>query len=336
VGQASCLPKPPLQIRGRRNFVCIDEANHLSAEVAMLRPFLALVFVGSSAAVVRGESLPSFGLEFASKAASHVVVVEDGKVVESWLGDLKPGTQLFPAGEKPMARQVEYTVSLLSEAEEKQELARLGLKFVSSVSGKRMLYFLARAKPDVWESQHLARDPAHHTVWLEGGQAFAIQQPLNPGHNGLLPLYLTEAELKAAVQEIHQVHLDIEPLLQEPDKARRAAELVALLKAGARRRNIEVHAALRDCGPAAWPVLEPVLFDEKRLPLHHGLIHVAYHVGRQQTKDAMLRIQKEEQAYRDKLKADGIEFKQDEPPFSHHHHRDLAAQWALDSLRLNK
>jgi hypothetical protein len=291
------------------------------------------------APTLRAELLPSFDVTFASKTASHVVVVEDGKVVESWLGDIEPGTQLFPTGVKPIPMKVQYSfrgIGAQDEAEEDRLLAKRGLKKVAAVSGKRMVHFLARERPDSWESKHLASQREYNTVWIEGGQAFAIMQWINPGPSGLQPLNMTEAEFKSAVLELNQVHREIEPLLKDDDRAKRAAVLATMLKPEARWRNAEVHEALRECGPPAWPVIEPLLFDEKLLPLHHGLIHVAYEVGRTSTKDAMLRIQDEERAYREKLKADGIEWKDGQPPFSHHHFRDSAAQWALDSIRLNK
>jgi hypothetical protein len=291
------------------------------------------------APAARAEILPSFDVVDASRHASHLVVVEDGKVVESWIGDLKPGTQLLPAGEKPSPMNVEYSfrgIGVVDEAEQERLLAKRGLKRVIAVSGKRMVLFLARENPESWESKKLNSRPEYNTVWLEEGQAFAIMQWINPGPSGLQPLNMTEAELKSAVQEIHTVHHEIQPLLKERDRAKRAEALVKMLDPETKWRNREVHEALRTCGPAAWPVIEPLLFDEKLLPLHHGLIHVAYHVGRTNTKDAMLRIKDEERAYRAKLKADGIEFKDGQPPFSHHHFRDSAAQWALDSIRLNK
>jgi len=287
---------------------------------------------------LRAENLPSFDVISASKYASHVVVVEDGKVVEGWIGDLEPGTQLFPSGAKPSPINVEYSFRGIGVVDEEVEraLAKRGLKKVVAVSGKRMVHFLAREKPELWESKHLNSRHEYNTVWIEDGQAFAIMQWINPGPSGLQPLNMTEDELKSAVQEINQVHHEIEPLLQDRDRAKRAEVLVTMLEPDAKWRNREVEEALRKCGPAAWPVIEPLLFDEKLLPLHHGLIHVGYHVGRQKTKDAMLRIQDEERAYREKLKADGIEWKDGEPPFSYHHFRDSAAQWALDSLRLNR
>jgi hypothetical protein len=297
-------------------------------------PFIALAFV-CFAPAVRAEILPSFDVVSASKNASQVVVVEDGKVVESWIGDLQPATQLFPAGAKPKPINVEYSFRGISVVDE-VELAKRGVKKVEAVTGKRKVRFLAPENSELWESKHLNSRYEYNTVWIEDGQAFAIMQWINPGPSGLQPLNMTEAELKAAVQEINKVHLEIEPLLMDRDRAKRAEVLVRMLDPEAKWRNREVHEALRNCGPPAWLVIEPLLFDEKLLPLHHGLIHVGYHVGHQKTKDAMLRIKDEERAYREKLKADGVEWKDGQPPFSYHHFRDSAAQWALDSLRLNK
>lgn len=298
----------------------------------MSRAAISLFAVLGIASIARAENLPSFGLEFASKYASHVVVVEDGKVIESWVGDLKPGTRLIPGDAKPVARKVDYKANFLSDAEVEQELAQHGLKKVAQVSGKRMVHFLSRERLEVWESQHLQRYEAHNRVWIEDGQAFAIIQSHNPGPSGLLPLYLKEAELNAAVLEINQVHHEIEPLLKQEDPTERANALVALLKPDARRRNDEIHEALRLCGPAAWPVIEPLIFDAKLLPMHHGLIRTGYEVGRLRTKDTVLRVLDEEKAFREQLAAAGTPWNPDQPPHSYHHFRHSAAQWVLDTL----
>ena len=296
-------------------------------------PLVALTIV-CLASPASAEILPSFDVISASRYASQAVVVEDGKVVESWIGNLEPGTQLFPADGKPKPFNVEYSFGGIGADEALERvLAKRGLKKVVAVSGKRMVRFLAPENSESWESTHLNSRHEYNTVWIEDGQAFAIMQWINPGPSGLQPLNMTETELKAAVQEINKVHFEIEPLLKNKDRAKRAEVLVKMLDPGAKWRNREVDEALRNCGPAAWPVIEPLLFDDKLLPLHHGLIHVAYEVGHQKTKDAMLRIKDEERAYRDKLKADGIEWKDGQPPFSYHHFRNSAAQWALDSMK---
>src|SRR4051794_23519793 len=66
--------------------------------------------------------------------ATHIVVVEDGSVVESWEGDLKPGAEL-PDGAAGFAR-------IKPPAFDRHWLDRSG-EAPPAVSGKRRVLFLA-------------------------------------------------------------------------------------------------------------------------------------------------------------------------------------------------
>jgi len=300
----------------------------------MLRkPPIVLVTFLCLAPLAQAEILPSFSLEYASKHASDVVLVEDGKVLENWKGDIKPGTQLYPAGHRGAALKVRYGFGAVDEERVNVELKRRGLKKVDAVTGKRMVYFRPDEKSDSFESRQLATDPAYHTVWIEQGQAFAIIQWINPGPADLRPLDLTEGELKGAVREISKVHDELQPVLREDNRRKRAELLVAMLKPDARWRNREIDDALRSCGPPAWKVIEPLLTDDNYLPHHASLIYVAYEVGKGQTRDTMLRITAEERAYFKPLIDSGEDWDAEKPPHSYHYQRQSAAQWALDSMK---
>src|SRR5262245_4316028 len=102
-----------------------------------LRGFLAAVCVAS---VGRGEMLPSFDLPSAARYASHVLLVQDGTIVESWKGGL-PEDRRFP-GSESSPQPVVYGLDRVHGEFVLAELKRRGLAKVEKVSGKRMVHFL--------------------------------------------------------------------------------------------------------------------------------------------------------------------------------------------------
>ncbi len=285
-------------------------------------------------AAAKAELLPSLHLPWAAQAAKSIVVVEDGKIVEVWAGDAKVGAPHAPDAQ-PVAVNVVYGWPPVIAGEDKlidQELAKKGLKRVGSVSGKRMVYFVLPPPPFQGIAQMISRDPAYTTVWLEGGQAFAIQQWMNPGPSEMRALKMKEAELKQVVLDLREVGQKVAKINEEEDDARRSAALAALLKPDNRWWNDEVKEALRIRSKAAWPAIEPLIRDEKYLPLHAELIYLAYEFAKQDARPLLEKVLAEDIEYFRKLDAARTKYDSNQPPYSYHEHRRSAAKWAIDSL----
>lgn len=152
-------------------------------------------------AIALGEVAPSFELDFAARHASDIVLIENGKVLESWKGGISPGLQLFPATEAT-PRPVRYGFSNRDDAGDPR-LKQSGLKKVDKVTGRRIVQFLVRGTHVTDEMRQLLLDPAYRTVWIEAGQAFAIQPWHNPGPAEMRPLYLTETQLEQRVLQFN-------------------------------------------------------------------------------------------------------------------------------------
>jgi hypothetical protein len=159
---------------------------------------------------------------------------------------------------------------------------------------------------------------------------------MNPGTSDLRSLDMTEAQFKQAVLDLREVGQEIAKLDQEEDDAKRSAALAALLKPDNRWWNDEVKNALRIRSKQAWPAIEPLLSDEKYLPLHGELIYLAYEFRKQDARPLLEKILAEETEYFQKLADARTRYDSHEPPFLHHERRRDAAKWALDSLRLNR
>ena len=207
------------------------------------------------------EILPDFDPHQNTWRATHIVVVEGGKVVESWKGDLKAGTALpegaarftrvpvpgpspwpRPAGEKPPA-----------------------------VSGKRMILFLAHVPEDEGDSNQKAWTPADSpghkfnevtatatVAWVEGDQVYAGHQPINPGGYALTPAgglagFRQRVDLGLALRAL------FDAARAEPDFARRADRLAVLMPVVSKYAGFyaedECIDEVRRCGKAGVPVL---------------------------------------------------------------------------------
>jgi hypothetical protein len=249
------------------------------------------------------------------------------------VGDTYPAADVVPRGYKAV-----YGFGLGipgEEAETDRQLAEKGLKRVTTVSNKRLVFFLPSEPANTGKEQLLARRHEYSTVWLEGGQAFAIQQFNNPGPAEMRPLNMTETELKQAVADLRAVDATLGTIVTEPDRAKRGRALVALLKPGAILTNEEVKAQIRSCGRAAWPAIESALVDGEQIAIHAELIYLAHHLAREDAHATFQKIVADERAYFENLDSSGKKYDRKKPPHVHHEHRRSAAKWALDSLRLN-
>ncbi|MCI0359907.1 MAG: hypothetical protein L0211_15630 [Planctomycetaceae bacterium] len=284
------------------------------------------------AASAHAESLPSFHLPRAVQAAKSIIVVEDGKIAEVWAGDAKVGTPHGPEAKRGSINVVYGWRPVLAEDDKliDQELAKKGLKRVGSVSGKRMVFFNL-SEPYRGIAQMLSRDRTYTTVWLEDGQAFAIQQWMNPGPADMRSLDMTEAELKQAVLDLREVGQKVAKIDEEEDDAKRSAALVALLKPGNRWWNDEVKAALRIRSKQAWPAIEPLIRDEKYLPLHGELIRLAYEFAKADARPLFETVLAAENEYFRQLDVARTKYDREKPPHLYHEQRRSAAQWAIDS-----
>jgi hypothetical protein len=147
---------------------------------------------------------------------------------------------------------------------------------------------------------------------------------------------MTEAQFKQAVIDLREVGQKIAKIDEEENDAKRSASLVALFKPGNRRWNDKVKNALRIRSKQAWPAIEPLIRDEKYLPLHGELIYLAYDFAKDDARPLFEKVVADDNEYFRKLAAARMRYDKTEPPYVYHEHRRSAAMWALDSLRVNR
>jgi hypothetical protein len=192
--------------------------------------------------------------------ATHIVVVEGEKVVESWAGDLKPGDRL-PEGAAGFARIPVPADDPIRKAERQK---------LPLVSGKRKILFLTfiprgkeGSKTSAWTgadwrwTERVGPRPTA-VAWVEGEMAYAVYQPVNPGGYAIGE-YEPVAALKQQVEVGLALKAQFAAARAEKDTARRAARVVALApfvsNFAGNYGEVDVIEALGGCGAAAVPYL---------------------------------------------------------------------------------
>ncbi len=214
---------------------------------------------------------PSFYLEDLAWQASDIVVVSqseklDGRfmVIDTWKGDLKSGnTVIVP----------ELTAFASDESRLMHRWPRdAGTNLNTHVSGSRMSLFLKKATSGSWESTDKFGGMKTSVAWIEQSQAYAFVQEKNPGPSLLVPLHLSESEMKAQALDVVQTQDAIAKTIAITKPSHRADALKPFISSKHLFARKSAFAELGKCGDAALPVLRGMLNEESLLAQHGDVI----------------------------------------------------------------
>ena len=284
----------------------------------MSRPiFLSVVLLLSSLSTAAFAAiLPSFNLDYSAwKAIDVVVVDESGVVLEVWKGSLKPKTVL-PVKQWKMTTAADVDYDRLGEDPSKLEADR-----IKRVTGKRRVVFMTRDGNGAnWKGASLFSDWDAATLWVEGDQAFAKQQWINPGPSLIRP-YLTETEVYDEVLRVAKVQSKLRTAAGLKNPAARAQALVAFLDEDNLPAFNETLESLATCGKDVWPAIHPLLKDDSKLPIHSQLIRVAGSASLEQAIPLIERVIAEEMEYWDSLTSEQRQGGSYNPPMHFHYYK---------------
>ena len=281
----------------------------------------------------QAETLPSFHLDFSAWKASDVVVIDlDRRVVETWKGNLKVGDELpIKNWNLTEAADIDYDYWYRRGSERPKD-------HPARVTGKRRVVFLIRDAsksaddPKAWEPASIGKDIDTCAIWVEGELAFAVQQWLNPGPALMHPLRTTESKLKAEVTRSDQQQRALRSAAAETDPGKRAAGVVGFVRESNYLARNETLSILADCGDAAWPVIKPLILDEKELPSHSGLIHLLDKIHGSDSVAVIETIIGQEIQYWDSLSMKEQQTGAYNPPMHHHYDKLSACLFVLKRI----
>jgi hypothetical protein len=246
-------------------------------------------------------SIPPRGFDVPNHtwAATHIIVVEDGKVVESWKGNLKVGDKL-PEGAAAYAR-------IRPPAFDKDWLDHAGEK-PPVVTGKRMVLFLCYVpnygeKDPVWMGADCPGFPTHppsaeNVAWIEGTRVYSVGG-WSYRWNGGLGSTGGIAALKEEVERGLELQAKFDAAKAERDAGRRVERLIALLGPVHAYSSLwgkhDVIDAVGACGKAAVPKLVEWATDP-RTKFRHEAMGALCRIG-DDALDAVINILNSETAY---------------------------------------
>jgi hypothetical protein len=226
---------------------------------------LGFLFALSTNIATASELRLSFDLVRSNADASHVIVVNSkGKVLESWRGDMKVGSE-FPLKECKLT--LEQPILELNKS--------LKIEQTGKVTGNRLILFLRKGNPTFGEGLTVAGYAAADfddfeisVAWVENGRTYSLQRV---GLTTSGPLGMksgeTEAVMKKTVLELNE---RIGGLLRvahaDRDQGSRSRLLAEIVK---RYRGFapEAFAGLEWCGPDGLPALRTIVAKDE-LPGH--------------------------------------------------------------------
>lgn len=249
---------------------------------------LPLLFVATARAVIR----PSFQMESAALGATDIVVAvptpgsDTLTVVETWKGTLAVGAGIL-VKDLPAVPTVT------------QDGFNPGSPQVV-IDGKRVVLFLVRAEGDGAVAGEYVGASWGGTqgsiAYVEGGQVYVYQQVFNPGPSTPMAYGKSEKEFREEAQPLLAAQEALEKAVHLADAGARAKALAAVLAGPAggalRTRVVE---ALGNCGPAALPVLRPLLHDGQQPP--PGLVEAVVAAARTEGGKELAAILHEEAAF---------------------------------------
>jgi hypothetical protein len=236
--------------------------------------------VSSFSTAFAGRIEPSFHAETAAWNATHIVLASEGEIIdgrlevrESWKGDLQPGQTI----EVPELKQFQLDAARAIDRrytftkEKPDSLAK-------TVTCQRMVLFLVHGEADdgkespAWRSaMTVGKHPLPMEVsvaWLEGEEAFAILQVINPGPAVLMPLPESAKDFRAFVAQVVANQREMQTIAKKGDLAQRATAFRRHVDSKSYFVRNAAFEGLSTCGSAAVPVLEGILKDEALVRLH--------------------------------------------------------------------
>jgi hypothetical protein len=200
----------------------------------------------------------------ANRATEIFVADQDGervKVVENWLGDLKPGTVIELPG---LSSKSEKTTNYEHEAGPRPIVQR-----------KRAVLFLKLVDPqpgvtpsDIWIGAGHENRINNSVAWIEGDRLFANWDPIQDQPMALWPAQLwgppaTLANFKRVTLEIVAVRQALAKARAMTDVNQRVAAIEPWLRKTEWYQKSPACVAMAECGPAAVPLL-------RRMAHEHG------------------------------------------------------------------
>lgn len=261
--------------------------HHRAAKILACVMLVLVIVTGASADIGS-----SFDLDYSIWRASHIVLATEGQtidgklaVLESWKGDLKPGSHV------EVSKIAEFADEQKRRIPAWWDEAQVPEPYVRSVTGSKMVLFLIKAI-DVPENKDAkpgapAWIPASHygdagfkvsVVWFERGEAYAFQQIMNPGPIRLHHLR-TAIEVKARIATHVMIESELDMAIDRNDPILAAQALRAFDGNKFHYGTVAAIESISQMGRDALPTLRQLLRDRTLRHRHPQIISAMVDAG---------------------------------------------------------
>lgn len=232
---------------------------------------------------------PSFGLDYSSWHASHIVLVTtttDGstfEVLESWKGDLKSGERIVIPQLHPTPNAIQ--ISLYPKSWEEAVGGGLNEVIPKQLPGSRMILFLQSGE-DIptkngtektarhsWKPADLFGEMKTSVLWIDGSQVYCFIQLMNPGPSVLLECPISEQKVRDRVIEVGNAQQELVESVAESDGVLRAERLKAYVQSDIFPARSFALDELGKAGSAAVPIICGMLDDPAFRDEASGLVN---------------------------------------------------------------
>jgi hypothetical protein len=238
-----------------------------------------LVLVAALLIPAFGNFQPSFGFDYCSWNATHIVLAEvtpqDGefKVIESWKGNLSAGDHVSV----PQLEPGPHAIPIALYTNQSRPFQPSGNGHMEDIPrqpvGAHLVLFMRHESEDErppnsasttgklpkWEPSDLFREIRSSVIWLDGSELYVFTQWMNPGPSLLSRWDKSLAAVHARVAEIIQMQKDLNDSVRLQDKGERAERLKPYVHSDvfpAREFALE---ELGKCGPSALATIRTML-----------------------------------------------------------------------------
>ncbi|HEY4816014.1 MAG TPA: hypothetical protein VIH67_01195 [Candidatus Acidoferrum sp.] len=229
-----------------------------------LIPILVFSLLHPANAAIR----PSFSLDYCSWHATDIALVEVTprpgvfRVMESWKGDLEPGSLVAVPELQPGTGAME----IVAYPKEFAETWRGGRneQIPARPVGSRMVLFLKKAveaSSEQWGPADFVGEIKTSVVWIDGGQLYRFQQEMNPGPSILVPWDMRLDKMEQRVRETRRIQLELTKVNAIEDGAAKAEGLKVYVRSDVREAQRAALTELGKCGPKAVAAIGEMLAD---------------------------------------------------------------------------
>jgi hypothetical protein len=227
-----------------------------------------------------GSFRPSFGLDYCSWNATHIVLADitseddDFKVIESWKGNLNAGDHISV----PLLEPAPDAIPIALYSGQSRPYAPSGKGYIEDIPrqpvGSRVVLFLrqdsdveqspnaaAVAVKSEWQPADFFHEIRSSVIWVDDSRLYIFTQWMNPGPSLLSNWDKSLANVHARVMEVIQNQEALTEIMRVKDMSERAERLKPYIHSNTFSAKEFALKELGKCGPSALGTIRTMLDD---------------------------------------------------------------------------